>query len=297
MSERDNRKTEQDNCLNSSVENCYNHFPPGHFYSPIPSLDDIIKNEKRIWNKKDLNLPGIDLNIEEQLNLLDEFDGFYAEMPFTENKTNQLRYCFQNNAFNHSDAIFLYFMIRYAKPKNIIEVGSGFSSCVSLDTNELFFNNSIKFQFIEPYPQLLNSLIKEQDHTAIKIHESNLQDVPIDLFKNLEPNDILFIDSTHVSKINSDVNYIIHEILPVLSKGVYIHFHDISFTFEYPKEWIFEGRFWNEQYILRAFLQYNSQFKIVLFNTHLAYFYEEKLMQKFPLIFKNTGGSIWIKKI
>ena len=166
-----------------------------------------------------------------------------------------------------------------------------------MDTNELYFSNSINLQFIEPYPETLRSLIKNTDYPLIKIHESNLQDIPIDLFKNLASNDILFIDSTHVSKIDSDVNYIIHEILPVLSKGVYVHFHDIFYPFEYPKEWTLDGRFWNEQYILRAFLQYNSQFKIVLFNTYLELFFREKLENRFPLIFKNTGGSLWIKKI
>jgi hypothetical protein len=113
----------------------------------------------------------------------------------------------------------------------------------------------------------------------------------------LEENDVLFIDSTHAAKFNSDVNYVFHKILPILSKGVYIHFHDIFYPFEYPKEWLLEGRAWNEQYILRAFLEYNINFKIVLFNTYLETMYYEQLKDRFPLIYKNTGGSIWIKKV
>ncbi|MDR1562767.1 MAG: class I SAM-dependent methyltransferase, partial [Dysgonamonadaceae bacterium] len=123
------------------------------------------------------------------------------------------------------------------------------------------------------------------------------QNVPLDVFTELKANDILFIDSTHVAKFNSDVNYVIHKILPILSDGVYIHFHDIFYPFEYPMEWLLEGRAWNEQYVLRAFLEYNMKFKIVLFNTYLETIFHEKLKNRFPLIFKNTGGSIWIKKL
>jgi hypothetical protein len=188
-------------------------------------------------------------------------------------------------------------MLRHLEPNKLIEVGSGASSCVTLDTNELFLGNEVNCTFIEPFPAFLKSLIKDTDKSNVRIIDSKLQDVPLNLFKELQENDILFIDSTHVSKFNSDVNYILHEILPVLSNGVYIHFHDIFFPFEYPKEWLLNGMAWNEQYILRAFLEYNNHFKIILFNTYLETIYQEKLKERFPLLFKNTGGSIWIKKI
>ena len=96
--------------------------------------------------------------------------------------------------------------------------------------------------------------------------------------------------------MNSDVNYIIHEIFPILNSGVYIHIHDIFYPFEYPKEWSLEGRAWNEQYILRAFLEFNHDFEIVMFNTYLESLFRERIEHKFPLLFKNTGGSIWLKK-
>lgn len=92
----------------------------------------------------------------------------------------------------------------------MIEVGCGNSSCVTLDTNELFFENNIETTFIEPFTQNLYSLIKEKDYKNINIIDTPIQDVPLEIFKNLEENGILFIDSTHLSKMNSDVNYIIH---------------------------------------------------------------------------------------
>jgi predicted O-methyltransferase YrrM len=270
--------------------------PPGHFYSPIPSLDEIRRDESQIFRSIPRNILGIELYESEQLNLLDQFVAYYEEMSFQAQKVEGLRYYFENPAYSYSDAILLHCMIRFLKPKRIIEVGSGFSSCLILDTNELFFGGSIMTTFIEPYPELLMSLVKEMDKNKIKMIPSRLQDIDLGEFEALQANDILFIDSTHVSKINSDVNRIFFDILPRLSSGVHVHFHDIFFPFEYPKDWIYEGRAWNEAYILRAFLQYNSAFRIVLMNTFMEHFHEPFFQEKMPLCLKNTGGSIWIRK-
>jgi hypothetical protein len=267
--------------------------PIEHFYSPFPAIIDINNND---FSGLPLEIPGIDLNAPEQLNLLNDFESFYKELPFNDDKNDELRYYYKNGNYSYSDAIFLYCMLRYLKPQKIIEVGSGFSSCVTLDTNELFLANQMECNFIEPYPKLLKSLIKENDAASIKIFDSRLQDVSLGTFMELKENDVLFIDSTHVSKFDSDVNYIIHKILPVLSEGVYIHFHDIFYPFEYPQKWLMEGRAWNEQYILRAFLEYNANFKIVLFNSYLKLMFHEKLKDRFPLMCKD-GCSIWIKKV
>lgn len=271
--------------------------PPGHFYSPLPSTEEIKRKETEIFNIIPKEIPGIDLNLEEQVELFNKFKEYYSELPFEAYKKENLRYYFENPAYSYSDAIFLYCMIRYSKPKKIIEVGSGYSSCVILDTNELFFDNTISCTFIEPYPQLLLSLIKEGDKNNNEFIQTNLQDVALNKFSELSAGDILFIDSTHISKINSDVNYIFFKILSALKSGVHIHFHDIFYPFEYPKEWIYEGRAWNEIYLLRAFLQYNNAFKIQFFNTFLEHFYKDEFINEMPLSMKNSGGSIWIKKI
>lgn len=269
-------------------------FPNGNYYSTIPNIKEIFDYEEKIFNNKFKYVEGIDLNIKHQLELLDKFSVYYKDVPFSNKKLDSLRYHFENGAFEYSDALILYSMLRYLKPKRVIEVGSGYSSCVTLDTNEMFFKNEISCKFIEPYPNLLKSLIKTDE--KIDIIEKRLQDVSIDVFEELEAGDILFIDSTHVSKCNSDVNYIIFDILPRLKKGVIIHFHDIFYPFEYPKEWIYSGTYWNEAYILRAFLQYNYEFKIIFFNDYINTHYSENIVAKMPLCQKNTGGSIWLKK-
>jgi len=270
-------------------------FPPGHYHSPIPSLKRIRKEESKIFETP-RSIPGVDLNEAEQLRLLEAFKEFYREIPFKEHKEEGLRYYFENPYYSYSDAIFLYSMIRHAKPERIIEVGSGHSSCVILDTNDLFFNKTILCTFIDPFPGRFLSLIKRTDEENLDLINKDIQDIDIRIFQSLSENDLLVIDSTHVSKAESDVNYIIFEILPILGKGVTIHFHDIFYPFEYPKEWIFGGRSWNEAYMLRAFLQYNPSFKIVFFNTYLHHFFRDRFEEEYPLCLKNTGGSIWLKR-
>jgi hypothetical protein len=270
--------------------------PNGHFYSPVPLLDEVRANEERIFGPAPDTIPGVDLRRSHQRQLLEGFAALYESIPFTQQKQVG-RYFYDNPAYSYSDAIFLHCMIRHARPKKIVEVGSGYSSCATLDTNELFFGNSIECTFIEPYPALLKSLVRPSDIERIRILPHRVQDVDMSIFEGLAQSDILFIDSTHVSKIGSDVNRLFFEILPALTSGVYIHFHDIFYPFEYPREWIYEGRAWNEIYTLRAFLQYNDAFEIVCFNTYLQHFFYEFFAQHMPLCLKNTGGSIWLRKL
>ena len=271
--------------------------PPGHFYSPIPALDDVRHDEQRIFPPVPRELPGIALDEAQQLTMLDQLQPYYDSQPFGVEKSPNLRYFFENPSYLYSDAIFLHCMIRHAGPRRIIEVGSGYSSCVILDTNEVFFNNRIACTFVDPYPQILHTLLRKEDFRHIELLDRRIQDITLDRFRSLEANDILFIDSTHVAKIGSDVNYIFAEILPVLRSGVYVHFHDIFYPFEYPKEWVYKGCAWNEAYLLRAFLTFNQTYEIVLFNTFLECFHRERFVRTMPLCLKNEGGSIWLRRV
>lgn len=269
-------------------------WPPGHFYSPIPALQTIKENEEIIWGQITKDLPGIDLNEKKQVELLLELSAYYSQQPWADDKQKHLRYHFNNPNYSYGESILFFCLLMHLKPRNVIEIGSGYTSCVLLDTNEVFLENAVSAAFIEPYPQLLTSLLKPGDkpHTI----EKKLEEVPLDIYSNLSAGDILFIDSTHVSKIGSDVNHIFFNLLPRLKSGVYIHFHDIYFPFEYPKEWVYQGRAWNEAYLLRAFLQYNQEFEMVLFNSFLGRFHRDLLELHMPLCTKNPGSSVWIRK-
>ncbi len=274
----------------------WGRFPPGHFYSPIPSLSEVNRDEAKIFPPLKRVVAGIDLREDAQLDLLSSFADFYSEMPFTEDRKEGSRYYFNNPAYSYSDAIMLYSMLRYKRPRRYIEIGSGFSSCAAIDTSDKFLGGSVAMTFIEPYPSLLHDLLLEGDVSRVSVIPQRLQDVDIGVFEALEKNDILFIDSTHVSKVGSDVNRIFFEILPCLKPGVVVHIHDVFFPFEYPKVWIFEGRAWNEIYMLRTFLQYNSRFQILLMNTFMEHFHRPFFEAKMPLCLLNLGGSIWIEK-
>jgi len=270
-------------------------FPDGHYYSPILSEKDMILSKKmkdtEIFKK---DIPGIKINdclINENIKILGEIYK-NSVMRFPINKQPQYRYFFENEMFSYMDAIILTLWIQQLKPKYIIEVGSGYTSCVMLDTCEKM-NLDTKLIFIEPHAERLKSLITDTSNLI----EKCVQDIDISLFENLGENDILFIDSSHVSKAGSDVNHIIHRILPNLKQGVFIHIHDIFWPFEYPEDWLKEGRSWNENYILRAFLQFNDHFQIVYFNDYIYRFCSEYAKTFFPEIEKNSGGSIWLKKI
>jgi hypothetical protein len=112
--------------------------PPGHFYSPIPSLSEIERDDARIFGTVGASVPGVDLREAEQLALPHPLANYYPDLPFRDAKTRGLRYYFDNPAYSYSDAICLFCMIRHLKPNRIIEIGSGYSSCVTLDTNDLF---------------------------------------------------------------------------------------------------------------------------------------------------------------
>ncbi len=270
--------------------------PPGHFYSPLPDLEEVMAKREILFDRELQTCPGINLHEYAQLALLDELAAYYYEVPFPEMRSSSTRYYYQNNFYGHGDAIILYAMLRRQHPRRVIEIGSGFSSSVMLNVNDLFLDNSVQFTFIEPYPERLFEQFRDDDQQRHTVIEKPLQDVPLSLFRELYAGDILFIDSSHVVKIGSDVAYILFHILPALQSGVLIHFHDILWPFEYPEDWIFEGRAWNEAYVLRSFLQFNYTFDILYYNSYVWQHHADRLQQKMPLCNKNPEDSIWIKK-
>lgn len=264
-------------------------YPFNHYESPYPDLRDIHEKEAEIFDVPDVKVLDIDFNLQRQLELIECMTAIDL-LEWSLQPNPKYRYYYENNWFRQGSANILYYMMRILKPSRIIEVGSGFSTAVMLDTNNACFQNQITINCIEPNAQRLKSLLRKEDN--IKIQECYLQDIPLTFFEQLQENDILFIDSSHVSKIHSDVNYYLFEIFPRLNKGVYIHFHDMFYPFEYPKSWIFEGRAYNEMYLLRAFLMNNSKFSIQFFGEMLMKKHPDKLCDKFKII----DGSLWIRK-
>jgi hypothetical protein len=280
--------------------NYLSYISPGRFYSPLPATADIRAQSERIFSEGEAQLPGIDLSVSSQLQHLHAFATYRALFPY-HNESAQpkaadgLRYYLQNNYFGYADSFILFAMLNMYRPQRIMEVGSGFSSAVMLDTNEYFLDRSVSLTFIEPYPARLQSLLRAEDSEQATILVQQVQNVPLEQFAALQENDILFIDSSHVGKIGSDVNWLFAEVLPRLNPGVIVHFHDIFYPFEYPERWVYEGRAWNEAYMLRTFLQHNDAYSILYWNSYLTLHRASDLERKLPEC--NGGGSIWLKKM
>ncbi len=270
--------------------------PPGHFYSPIVDPEKLAQRAAVVFGPQ-TPPAGIDLNLLGQLQLFDQLCAYYKDLPFADEPQDRLRYYYDNPQFGYADAIVLATMIRHLKPKRIIEVGSGYSSAVMMDVNERFFGNAIRLKCIEPFPDDLHRLMKPGDAAAVEVVPLGVQQVETEVFQALEAGDVLFIDSTHVSKCDSDVTHHFFRILPALKPGVFIHFHDIFYPFEYPPDWFFqENRSWNEIYVLRAFLMHNSFYDVQFFNSLFFQAHRQEIEARMPLFLKNSGGSFWMRK-
>jgi predicted O-methyltransferase YrrM len=270
--------------------------PPGHFYSPVPDMKEVEQRANQIWPKPPLEIAGIDLRASEQAKLLSLFEGFRSEQPFERDQNPQSRFYRPNGSFPYQDAFVLYAMIRHIRPRRLIEVGCGSSSAVILDTCEAL-KLETEITFVEPHPEWLLRMTRAEDAKRYKLIRQCIQDVGTEIFQALEAGDVLFIDTSHVSKAGSDVNDLFFRILPALKPGVFVHFHDIWYPFEYPRDWFLKGMFWNEAYLLRALLMYNPAFEIRMFNSYLNKCMTEHVKASFPLFLEDPGGSVWVKKV
>jgi hypothetical protein len=192
-------------------------------------------------------------------------------------------------------------MIRYFKPKKIFEIGAGNSTYLSaqaiLKNKEEDNDYECELVAIDPYPP---NTLKAGFPGLSKLIPKKVQDIPLSEFKKLSKNDILFIDSSHVLKIGSDVQYLYLEVLPRLNKGVIVHAHDIFLSAEYPKDWVLKDyRFWNEQYLLQAFLTFNNSFEVLWAGSYMHLRHPDKLEEAFSSYKrdKTQPSSFWIRKI
>lgn len=271
--------------------------PNGHFYSPVTDPADLAVRENEIWPVRPGPCLGIDFNNDSHLRVLEEwFPRHIADYDYPEHKQTPNRFFTQNSQFSWLDARMLFVLLREVRPARMIEIGSGFSSLLVADVNVRSLGGSMNFSCIEPYPR---EFLKKQIPGLSDLRVERVEKVEIGFFETLRPGDVLFVDSSHVSKTGSDVNYIVFEILPRLPKGVLVHFHDIFLPFEYPRDWaIVENRSWNEQYLLRALLMDSTAWSVV-FGCNYAFAEFPELVAhalNLPGRAAFAGGSFWIEK-
>lgn len=274
-------------------------YPLGHYYSPIPSCSHIEQFRKNIFTERSpQSLAGIDMNVNHQIDLLGQIRKHLVEMPiFSISRTPEFRFYHGNDFYAYIDATLYALMMLFLKPKRIVEVGSGHSTHMALDINERCLHNSVQITCYEPYPERLKTMLRPGD--PVRLIEEQVEYTDLNEFKQLAAGDILFIDSSHVTRTGNDVNYLFFEVLPSLASGVYIHIHDIFYPFEYPEHWVDEGRAWSEVYLVRAFLQYNRSYSIEVFANYLLKYHSE-LFQNHPNWGPGNIGSrasLWLKKL
>jgi len=270
-------------------------FPPGHYHSPIPDLDELRGNGDRIWRPRE-QLTGVDIQVSEQLGLLENLRQHATAIDYpVEAPVESGRYFYSNGLFPMLDAEFLFSALCAFRPQKIVEVGSGFSSLVMADVNRRMFNGRMDISCIDPNPR--DFLIAGVDGIT-RLLPLPLQLCDPALFTQLGAGDLLFIDSSHVSKVDSDVNFFFFELLPLLKPGVYVHLHDIFLPDEYPKSWVLEEqRSWTEQYLLHAFLMFNREWRVVWMAHYMLSRHREAVLSVFPRCAAlGAGGSFWMQR-
>ncbi len=273
--------------------------PNGHFYSPVTNPNELSARLDELYpsNPQAVGVVFDDVAIERALidvlaPMLQAYD--YPELGPVD--TELSHFYTQNSQFSWLDSRALFAFLRSWQPARIVEVGSGYSSLLIADVNQRFLLGRSKIECIEPYPR---PFLRRKD-LGISLIEQRVQEIPLTFFESLEANDLLFIDSSHVCKTGSDVNYLYLQILPRLKRGVKIHIHDIFLPAEYPKDWVIdENRSWNEQYLLQALLIGSNMFKILFANYYAFMKFPQLVIQAInhPKGHGFGGGSIYIERL
>jgi len=254
---------------------------PDHFYFPVPSISDI---ESKSFRRTSQCL-GLDWNINEQENHLDHVFGKYI---------HELKPRFQQKMISSIDSTIYYSMIRHYRPKKIIEIGGGESTRVAaLACVRNLENAPCELVCIEPFPS--KELADGFDGLS-RLIKARVQEVSLNEFTEC---DMVFIDSSHIVKIGSDVVMEILEIVPRVKARCLIHWHDIYIPREYPEEWVKQRLFWSEQYLLRAFLMFNRHFEIIW----ASQFMYQRNQEQIKKIFQDHGlhdypiSSLWVRRV
>lgn len=253
---------------------------PRHFYWPIPDLSSLSRKD---WTACSIS-DAVSLQTERQLEMLENaLLPFCAECRFPEEANGcEYEYHYNNGFFERVDAEIAYAMVRYLQPRRIIEIGSGQTTrllAAALCRNAEHGRNG-ELLAIEPYP---NPVLRRGFPGLSQLLVQKVQQAPMEVFTSLDRGDILFIDSSHVVAMDSDVIHEYLRILPKLKPGVVIHVHDIFLPSDYPKKFVMSNLcFWGEQYLLEAFLSYNRAFRVLWASSAMQLEYRSELEKLFP---------------
>ncbi len=269
---------------------------PRTFYSPLPLMEEISVSalaEPRL-------LPAIDLRVGAALELVRELQPLARELddiPYEADSRSPFWFSPQFiGTFPDFDAAILYSIVRRLKPKRYIEVGCGYSSIISSHALKRNHAEGIACDavYADPEPRLPMSQVLSYG----RMIRQRVQDLPLELFAQLRADDVLFIDTSHVLKIQSDTEHELLRLLPSLAPGVWIHIHDIFTPYDYPEDWVTRplrlGA--NEQYAVECLLSGGERYQIEM-PLHLLVRDHLPAMKEFFPRGRCRGHSFWIRKV
>jgi predicted O-methyltransferase YrrM len=259
------------------------HVLPARYFFPVPRTEDL---PDAFFDGRSA-CPGVDWQREtQQRHLRDVFPRFIGEVPFE-----------PNGGLSMVDAAVLHAMVRAYRPKKIVEIGSGHSTRITARACLLNAQDGAPCEFvaIEPYP---SAALRQGIDGLSRLRVEKVQQVELAEFENC---DLLFVDSSHVVAMAGDVVFEQLEILPRLKPGCLIHFHDILLPGHYWKDWVLKRRYyWTEQYLLQAFLAFNTEFTVLWAARLMQLEAEAELRAAFPFYRPDDPGqrvsSLWMQR-
>jgi SAM-dependent methyltransferase len=271
-------------------------FPAGHYYSPMYDSREVASRRDTIWPAQPRSTPDIDWREPAQVELCKVFA---AQEPLSlrrHQSEDPTEFWADNDQYPALDAWVLAAMLRHLRPRRMIEIGSGFSSLIAARLNRDELGESMRLTCIEPYPR---DFLVAGVPGITELRVELVQDTPPEVFDELASGDVLFVDTSHTVKTGGDVTWIFHELLPRLAIGVHIHVHDMFLPGDYPEPWVNAGWGWNEVYLVRSFLSYNSAFEIVWGSQFMLQRHHDAVLRAFPgqAGYEHRGGAaLWLRR-
>ena len=276
---------------------------PVHFYSPIPDIDDL--RNRQVWSRQS-DLAAVRFRPAEQLEYLKTIGAQFGDecaWPSQVLQEDPNAFYTENGTFSFGCAASTHCMIRFLKPKRVIEIGSGNSTKIiasALQRNAAETGTAAKYTVVDPYPQ---SKVIDNCGVNVSLIEERVELAGLDIYSDLTENDILFIDSGHTVRIGGDVNFLFLDVLPRVAHGTVVHVHDISMPYEYPEIYVTNPEFrvfWTEAYLLQAFLAFNSEYQILMGMDYLQRTHPTEFKSAFPHfdpgMHKQGSGSFWMRR-
>lgn len=277
--------------------------PASDYYSPLRPVAELERHVER-WHRPS-RLAGIGFDLPA---MMAELEGMtaaylaeYEELPPYDEIKEQRR----GPGFTRVDALVLYLMLRRHRPARYVEVGSGLSTWYASQAaaRNAAEGRPMAMTVVDPFVSAATRALP-----GVEVLAREAQDVPADWFGRLAAGDVLFIDSTHIVRLDGEVPHLVLEVLPALHPGVLVHVHDVHFPYNVPCDpdaYLFDRRWpmpFTEAMLVQAYLSYNPRVEIVMSTPLLRHYHEDFLRRVVPgyqpldrYDFDTHHGSLWLR--